>query len=1282
MQKIAEAELNVTTEPRVSQYVTIQPKDPNFVYFECKVIGAGETCGPNANGDFFPWSELLKAYPTLVERPIFLNHEASDLRNAVGKVIDAYPVEDPKTKEQYIVCVGRVDRVRCPDIARMLETGDIKKVSMGCNVRESICSICGHVQRKKDDPKCPHIESMLLQEVDGKKVYMINKGIIFTELSLVSAPAWSRADVFSVVSSLKTGDDDLQSALSKLKATEFVSLLKFAQNLSQEKPTDSEKTTEETEEEAKEETAAEITERILDLVRERKEKDALDLLKENIDKVDAKHIIAILTYEGKSERISNWFSELALFPTTVYKDLLEAGNFIDGVAWAELAGKLSELSPEDVLSKVVEIDPVYALVIMDRYGWVDKIPQELAEKVVKEALEVEELPPELKERAETILRRKSMYTKEEIRAISSLIRELAKEGRSLEEELPVSVTKISSDGTSEPGCVYLESQGRWLYSDETGKYFVDALDTELLKKFAAKPKGIPEEALKKLWEASGRSKAKCIEKVKDEPFLKVRPGETKTQAAARFCRWLEGYIEGKYAPTRSSLVDFLTKEAEKYPEGVDLETSSPEHEKAYKDILKSLEELEKEVEKTKRAITTQKLEPAKVKEERLPEGKEVTVVSPEHEKAHREVVEKHKKLEAPIRETSKSIKIEEVALKDLKKKKLLEGVELEDSAEHEKAHKDVRKFLESLEKEVEKTRKELKLSSVKSTKVATVLREVGESVESIEEAESRYKNFLRNMAVELGELFAATREKIRGMNREQALEAVERLFEEAIALASGEVAGKTSVELAKREVTRSPKAASLRKLAQVEAELSDIDKMLLDAETVLARSFMSFFAQPVSGIEDAERKAEDFLDFVIRTVENYRSELTKKKETPEGAVTEETTPEKTAPEETPATAEEIRAYLENIAKAIRSVVSSYEKKASADPKAEDELLSKCAQEIEDIVLGKKQLPLLELPEESAIRVESFKEFEDKLLDTISKYTESTDERDIEHLCEELVTLTSSLTKAAQEEELELEEEEAAATPTYYERGVTEVEEKRLEEEKPEEEILPVTEEYTPEESESRVFRLIDAIVSAFRGAAGEAPEAASVEASPKTTLEKRASLFDTVSTVVVNEGVTAVKDEKTGEVVFRDKEGKEIIRTPDGYSEKLTDAIALMQKIVSLAKLPEEVEVEKKLLEKKKEVSSIIEVMLEKGMIQPSEQNIQKYIQQGSPFVDARKRAMRDEVSQIERKLMGMNKETLLAFRELVEMQRVEKRSALDQPLSLSHNEAGEDDWMQRLPWK
>ena len=77
-----------------------------------------------------------------------------------------------------------------------------------------------------------------------------------------------------------------------------------------------------------------------------------------------------------------------------------------------------------------------------------------------------------------------------------------------------------------------------------------------------KPKGIPEEALKKLWEASGRSKAKCIEKVKDEPFLKVRPGETKTQAAARFCRWLEGYIEGKYAPTRSSLVDFLTKEAE------------------------------------------------------------------------------------------------------------------------------------------------------------------------------------------------------------------------------------------------------------------------------------------------------------------------------------------------------------------------------------------------------------------------------------------------------------------------------------------------------------------------------------------------------------------------------------------------------------------------------------------------------------------------------------------------------------------------------------------------
>lgn len=62
---------------------------------------------------------------------------------------------------------------------------------------------------------------------------------------------------------------------------------------------------------------------------------------------------------------------------------------------------------------------------------------------------------------------------------------------------------------------------------------------EVLQREAA----MPTEALKALWEASGRSREKCMEKVKDEKFLRVRKGETREQAAARFCNWLEQRME-------------------------------------------------------------------------------------------------------------------------------------------------------------------------------------------------------------------------------------------------------------------------------------------------------------------------------------------------------------------------------------------------------------------------------------------------------------------------------------------------------------------------------------------------------------------------------------------------------------------------------------------------------------------------------------------------------------------------------------------------------------------
>src|ERR1035437_11191946 len=97
-----------------------------FIYFAAKSIAGDE---PNGNGDFFPWSQLLKSFSTFNGRSMFLNHQSSDPRNAIGKVLDSYPVVDKDTGEKYIECLCKIDRIANPDLARQLETSILDSVS-------------------------------------------------------------------------------------------------------------------------------------------------------------------------------------------------------------------------------------------------------------------------------------------------------------------------------------------------------------------------------------------------------------------------------------------------------------------------------------------------------------------------------------------------------------------------------------------------------------------------------------------------------------------------------------------------------------------------------------------------------------------------------------------------------------------------------------------------------------------------------------------------------------------------------------------------------------------------------------------------------------------------------------------------------------------------------------------------------------------------------------------------------------------------------------------------
>ncbi|MEM4460588.1 MAG: hypothetical protein QXY70_00435 [Nanopusillaceae archaeon] len=189
----------------------IEPFDKeNFLYFTARAVSAYETDGFNENGDAFLWDELKKAYKTFIGRNLFLDHQTHPL-NTVGKVIDAYPVDEPSAK--YIECLCKVDRKSFPQLVRNIETGILNTVSMGASVDKSICSVCGYYITSDNDPRCEHMLNLFkefpsmwdfpkanIKKGQLIKAFYFNEGIRFTELSLVTNPADKKALIRTVFS--------------------------------------------------------------------------------------------------------------------------------------------------------------------------------------------------------------------------------------------------------------------------------------------------------------------------------------------------------------------------------------------------------------------------------------------------------------------------------------------------------------------------------------------------------------------------------------------------------------------------------------------------------------------------------------------------------------------------------------------------------------------------------------------------------------------------------------------------------------------------------------------------------------------------------------------------------------------------------------------------------------------------------------------------------------------------------------------------------------------------
>ena len=156
----------------------------------------------NANADFFSEEELLKsalrngkevrAFETFVGCPFFTNHKNDDIEQARGKIINAfYDLEDHCVYTDVLI-----DAVAYPELARGIKEGIMTDCSMGCAVEYSLCSHCGN-KASVPSEYCTHIANQKGRIVEGKKVYEINYGLKFIELSQVVDGACSNCKVIN-----------------------------------------------------------------------------------------------------------------------------------------------------------------------------------------------------------------------------------------------------------------------------------------------------------------------------------------------------------------------------------------------------------------------------------------------------------------------------------------------------------------------------------------------------------------------------------------------------------------------------------------------------------------------------------------------------------------------------------------------------------------------------------------------------------------------------------------------------------------------------------------------------------------------------------------------------------------------------------------------------------------------------------------------------------------------------------------------------------------------------
>jgi hypothetical protein len=149
--------------------------DPNFLYVWVTGLHGD---APNQNGDYFPWTELIRphhqvigkaVYATWIGCPNLCDH---DHKRIVGMIIDAGPVPDQKA----IDMVVKIDKRVHADLCKRIKAGQQTALSMGCLVQKSFCSLCGNEAHNEAEWCFPAGTSILSSELSTVPIESVKIG--------------------------------------------------------------------------------------------------------------------------------------------------------------------------------------------------------------------------------------------------------------------------------------------------------------------------------------------------------------------------------------------------------------------------------------------------------------------------------------------------------------------------------------------------------------------------------------------------------------------------------------------------------------------------------------------------------------------------------------------------------------------------------------------------------------------------------------------------------------------------------------------------------------------------------------------------------------------------------------------------------------------------------------------------------------------------------------------------------------------------------------------------